>query len=82
MKPKYSTSPDRIPAFWVYDCESVLTAPLTYIYNLSLQNYIFLDVLQNSRIDSILRNGNSNLIENGRVITVNNIFNQTLEIAL
>lgn len=82
IKPKNTMGPDRIPAFLVHDCASVLAAPLTYLYNLSFQNSIFPNVLKCSRIVPIHKKGNINLIENFRPITIINNFSKALEIAL
>lgn len=73
---------DIIPSFLVHDCESVPAILLTYLLSLSLQNYIFRDVLNNYRIVPTHKKGNLDLIENFRPITIVYNFSKVLEIAL
>lgn len=44
-------------AFPVDDCASVLAAPLTILYNLSLRTPFFPNVLKDSRVVSIHKKG-------------------------
>lgn len=79
MKPKNTMGPDKIPAFLIHDCATVLAPPLTILYNLSLKTCVFPEVLKKSRIVPIHKKGNVCNVENYRPITIINNFSKVFE---
>lgn len=57
VKPQCTMGPDRIATFFVHDCATVLSQPLSLRYNLFLQNCIFPNQLKHSRIVPIHKKG-------------------------
>lgn len=54
IKPKTTMEPNRNPAFILRDCETILAAPLTLLFILSLQNCLFPSFLEKSRIVQVI----------------------------
>lgn len=82
LKPKNTMGPDKIPAFLLHDCASVLSTPLTLLFNLALKNSIFPLKLKQSKIIPIFKKGDKSCIENYRPITICNNVSKVFEIAL
>lgn len=64
----YSICPDGVPSAVLTKCSNSLSSPLTYIFNLSLENADFPDIWKKSYVTPIHKKGRKNLIENYRPI--------------
>jgi len=66
LKHKKSSGADGIPSYIYKGCQDSLLGPLTYIFNLSLQQNIFPDSLKNGVVTPIHKSGNKSDITNYR----------------
>lgn len=64
----FSLAPDNIPPLLLKSCRFNLAAPLCYIFNMSLQQGIFLDTWKHSFITPLHKSGSKGSVENYRPI--------------
>lgn len=82
LKPKFTTGPDKIPAFLIRDCASVLAQPLKILFNLAIETTTFPNMWKMSKIVPVFKKGERANVENYRPITIVNNFSKVFEILL
>lgn len=82
IKPKLTSGPDGIPAFFLRDCALVLACPLMKIFNLCLKSKKFPDMWKLSRVCPVFKKGDKNLVINYRPITIICNFSKAFEMIL
>lgn len=82
LKPNFTMGPDKIPAFLIRDCASVLSFPLAILFNKALTTCTFPTALKQAKIIPIYKRGDKSCIENHRPITILNNFSKVFEFAL
>ncbi|KAG6465020.1 hypothetical protein O3G_MSEX014883 [Manduca sexta] len=70
---------DGIPSVFVANCASALAKPLAFIYNKSLATGIFPSIWKKALIIPLYKNGNKNLINNYRPISILLVFAKVFE---
>jgi hypothetical protein len=64
-----STDPDGLPETFLYHLRSVLCYPLLFIFNKSLSEGLFPDILKVSSVSHILKSGDKSNVSNYRPIS-------------
>lgn len=82
LKPKFSLAFDGIPSFIVKGCSTIFVPLLTHIFNVSLSNGIFPELLKNGVIVPVHKSGDSCEVTKYRPITLQSPFAKVFEIAL
>lgn len=82
LKNKLTSGPDGLPSCILKDCASIFTAPLTYLFNLSLNKGKFPDVWKQSNICPVFKKGDRSNIENYRPIALLCNFSKVFESVL
>lgn len=67
---KTPTGPDGINPLFLYTCRFVLSAPITFLFNTSLNTSCFPPIWKSTFINPILKNGDKSLISNYRPISI------------
>ena len=70
LKRKSATGLDNIPTCFLKDTAYIISKPLTYVINLSLQEGLFPDDLKAARVSPIFKSGAKNTFDNYRPISV------------
>ena len=79
MKPKFSCGPDNLPFSIFVKFSRVLSAPLTFLFNLSLDNGIFPASLKDAKVIPIFKKGDKELATNYRPISLLNSVSKIFE---
>lgn len=66
--------PDKIPTFLLYDCATVISSPLIYLFNISVKYRRFPSIPKHSKVIPVFKSGDNNKIENYRPITILKIY--------
>lgn len=82
LKPKKTTGPDGIPAFYIHDCAESLAYPFFLIANLSLNSSVFPSLFKMSSITPIFKKGDKRDVRNYRPISLICNFSKCLETLL
>lgn len=82
LKSKFTAGLDKIPAFLVKDCATVLAVPLCILFNLIISTSSFPDLWKVSKIVPVFKKGDRSNIENYRPITIVNNFAKAFEMLL
>ena len=82
IKCNLTSGHDNIPGFLLSDCASVLSHPLSVIFNLIINSAIFPDIWKHSIISPIFKKGSRNTIENYRPISLICNFAKVFEFVL
>ena len=82
MKPKFTTGPDLIPEFVIKDYAAIFSKPLTFLFNLILDNRKFPDRWKVFKIVPLFKSGNRSGIENYRPVSILNNFAKVFEMIL
>ena len=79
LKPNKSSGPDNIPPKIIKYAAEHIAPVLTHIFNLSMQQGIYPDMLKISKVIALYKKGSKYLPENYRPISLLNIFDKILE---
>jgi hypothetical protein len=79
LKGKASAEADEVLDFLVKECIECIKKPLTLIYNESINQGVFPDLLKIAKIRTVYKNGNRQEVSNYRPISVLSIFSKIFE---
>jgi hypothetical protein len=79
IKSNYVQGPDGIPAFFVKDCASVLSQPMSVLFNLCIKTGTFPEIWKISKILPTHKSKDRSVIENYRPISIINNFAKIFE---
>ena len=79
MSPSKACDTDGLTARIIKACGSETVAPLTYVFNLSLQHNIFPNIWKSARVSSLYKDGDNTKPSNYRPILVLPILSKVLE---
>lgn len=82
LKNKETAGFDKIPSFLLRDCAQVLSKPLHYIFNLSIQSNTFPDIWKKAKVCPVFKSGEANQVENYRPISILSNFSKVFEICI
>ena len=70
LKVDKGCGPDNIPPIFLFNCASALVVPITMIFNTSIEQGVFPDLLKETRIVPVHKKGNKTDISNYRPISI------------
>ena len=79
LKATLTAGPDLIPSFLVKDCATILSKPLTAIFNMIFTSCKFPEVWKESRVTPVFKCGDRSDFSNYRPITIINNFAKIFE---
>jgi hypothetical protein len=71
--------PDQLPPIFVYRCAEVLTPPLSFIFNMSLESGIFPSAWKETKIVPVFKDGSKSDIKNYRPISILSVIPKIFE---